>query len=1013
MTPGPWLLRHRRSVLFLFAVLAAGGAAAVLGLPVSLFPRTIFPRIVVSADAGDRPADRMTIEVTRPLEQAIRAVPGIRDVRSTTSRGSCEISANFRWGQDMIATTLEVQSAISQIVPDLPPGLGFEVRRMDPTVFPVLGLSLTSPDRSLVELRDVALYDLRPVLSAVDGVAKIAVLGGREEEYHVLLSPGRLESADLTLEDVVRAVSATNVVEAVGRLEQDEKLYLVLSDTRFRDLDDVARVVVRHGATGDVLLSDVASVEDAAAPAWTRVTADGRRAVLLDVYQQPDGNTTRIARDVRARLDAFRSRAGADLAIHEWYDQSVLIDASAGSVRDAIVIGVLLAVAVLLLFLRNARVTLVVSLAVPVVLAITALALLAAGRGFNIMTLGGMAAAVGLIVDDGIVMVEHAVRRLREARGGGAAIVARAAREMMPALTASSLATVVIFVPLAFLTGVTGAFFKALSLTMAIALVVSYVFAALVVPVLAGTFLTARDAEREDVGPVLGPVLRGYAAVLDLLLRRKALILAVVVPLAALGYVAYRRVGTGFMPAMDEGGFVLDYRAPAGTSLDETDRRLRLVEEILAQTPDVRTWSRRTGLALGGGITEANEGDFFVRLAPQPRRPIEIVMDDVRARVLRSVPGLEIELAQLMEDLIGDLTAVPQPIEIQLFGSSGETLRRAAGPVASAITGVAGVVDVKSGVVLAGDALDVRVDRLKAEMLGLDPEAVTRIARVALEGEVASEVQKDEKMIGVRIWTDPRARDSIGRISRLRLRTPGGASIPLGRVATLETVSGQPQIVRKDLETMVAVTGRIAGRDMGSVIRDVRAAVGKLSLPHGVRVEYGGLYREQQRSFRGLLEVLLAAIALVFVLLLFVYERFAAPVAILAVDLLAISGVFVGLWWTGTELNISSMMGLTMIVGISSEAAIFYMTEWLDTTGRLDARAALIEAGRLRFRPIAMTALAAILALAPLAVAIGQGAAMLQPLAIAIVSGLVLTVPLVLVVLPVLFAALGGTRRKP
>jgi multidrug efflux pump subunit AcrB len=983
----------------------------VFQLPVSLFPRTTFPRVVVSADAGDRPADRMVIEVTRLLEEAVRSVPGIRTLRSTTSRGSCEISANFRWGQDMIATTLEVQSAIARILPDLPPGIGFEVRRMDPTVFPVIGLSLTSSTRSLVELRDLGLYDLRPVLSAVDGVAKIDVLGGHEQEYHVLLSPERLESADLTLAEVVAAVSATNVVEAVGRLEQDEKLYLVLSDTQFHGLDDLSRVVVRHGATGDVLLSDVATVEDAAAPAWTRVTAEGRDAVLLNVYQQPDGNTTQIARDVDARLADFRQRVGTDVAVHPWYDQSVLIDDAAASVRDSIVIGVLLAVAVLLLFLRNARITLVVSLSVPVVLAITALALLAAGRGLNIMTLGGMAAAVGLIVDDGIVMVEHVVRRLRDEKGGGGSVLMRAAHEMLPPLTASSLATIVIFVPLAFLSGVTGAFFKALSLTMAIALAVSYAFAALAVPVLSGLFLSARDAEREDVGRVLGAALRVHAVVLDILLRRKVLALAVVVPLALLGWIAYRQVGTGFMPAMDEGGFVLDYRAPAGTSLDETDRRLRLVEGILAKVPDVRTWSRRTGLALGGGITEANEGDFFVRLKPQPRRPIEVVMDDVRGQVLQQVPGLDIEILQLMEDLIGDLTAVPQPIEIQLLGASADTLRGAAEPVAAAIERIPGVVDVKSGVVLAGDALDVRVDRLKAEMLGLDPEAVTRIARIALAGEVASQVQRGEKMIGVRIWTRPEARASIERVARLRLRTPEGASVPLGRIATLETVSGQPQIVRENLETMVAVTGRIAGRDLGSVIRDVRAAVEALPLPAGVHVEYGGLYRQQQESFRGLLMVLVAAIGLVFVLLLYVYERFAAPVAILAVDLLAIVGVFVGLWWTGTELNISSMMGLTMIVGISSEAAIFYMTGWREATARLDPRAALIEAGRLRFRPISMTALAAILALAPLAVAIGQGSAMLQPLAIAIISGLVLTVPLVLVVLPVLFALLGGTRQ--
>jgi multidrug efflux pump subunit AcrB len=465
------------------------------------------------------------------------------------------------------------------------------------------------------------------------------------------------------------------------------------------------------------------------------------------------------------------------------------------------------------------------------------------------------------------------------------------------------------------------------------------------------------------------------------------------------------------MPAMDEGGFVLDYRAPAGTSLAETDRRLRLVEGILAQTPEVTSYSRRTGLQLGGGITEANEGDYFIRLRPQPRAPIEEVMNSVRGRVEREVPGLEIEFAQLMEDLIGDLTAVPQPIEVKLFGPDAGVLREQAVRVAAAIDPLPGVVDVKSGVVLAGDAVRIRVDRLKAEMLGLDPDTVTRLGRIALEGDVTTTVQRGEKTVGIRVWTAPDVRSRFDRIRDLRLFTPGGTLVRLGQVATLETEVGQPQLTREDLKSMVAVTGRIFGRDLGSVMRDVRQAVSGVALPAGVYIEYGGLYQEQQSSFRGLLTVLVAAALLVFLVLLYQYESFAAPVAILVMDLFAATAVFSGLWWTGTELNISSLMGLTMILGISSEAAVFFMTQWKDSLGRVPFGEALVEAGRLRFRPIVMTALAAILALLPLALGIGQGAAMLQPLAIAIIAGLVLTLPAVLLLLPVLFSLLRGERH--
>ena len=1011
MSARRWIEDHRRSILFVMALLAAGGAASIFKLPVSLFPRTTFPRIVVNADAGDRPADRMVVEVTRPLEEAIRTVPGILTVRSTTSRGSCEIAATFKWGLDMISATLQVESAIGQTLPSLPAGLTYEVRRMDPTVFPVMGLSLTSPSRSQVELRDLALYDLRSVVSTVPGVARIRVLGGRTEEYRVVLDPIKIEAVGLTLEDVVHAVSAANVVQAVGRLEENEKLYLILADTQFHDPADLGRVIVRRSPSGVVLLSDVATIEDAVRPQWTRTVADGRDAVLVNIYQQPDGNTVRISKDIHGRLAAFRARLPRDVHMSVWYDQSQLINAAAGSVRDAIVIGVALAVVVLLLFLRNWKITLVVSIAVPAVLAATALLLLVFHMGLNMMTLGGMAAAVGLIIDDGIVMVEHIVRRLREQPEHDHRVIPLAAEELLPALTGSSLATIVIFAPLAYLSGVTGAFFKALSLTMACSLAVSYLFAATAVPVLADAFLGARDAARKDVGRAFGSVLVGYEKALRLLLGKPVLLLAIIIPLLALGFVGFRQVGSGFMPRMDEGGFILDYRAPAGTSLAETDRRLRLVERILTGIPDVETYSRRTGLQLGGGVTEANEGDYFIRLKAMPRRPIGAVMDEVRQKVHHRVPGLEIELAQLMEDLIGDLTAVPQPIEIKLFGSNQGELRKEAATVARTISKIPNVVDVKSGVVLAGDALEIHVNRLKAQMLGLDADGVTRLAVIALRGQVATRVQRGEKMVGVRVWTEPGARARVDEIRRLRLRTPGGRNVPLGRVASFRLVTGQPQIVRQDLKTMVAVTGRISGRDMGSVIRDVKSAMKEVALPPQIYVRYGGLYAQQQRSFRGLLAVLGAAVALVFVLLLVMYERFAAPVAILLTDLLAATGVFSGLWWTGSELNISSMMGLTMIVGISSEAAIFYMTQWKESSAEQSFWEALVTAGRLRFRPILMTALAAALALLPLALAIGAGAAMLQPLAIAIIAGLALTVPLVLLVMPVIFALLEGAGK--
>jgi len=1010
MSVAQWAAGHRRSIIFLLLILAVGGAAAAFLLPVALFPHVDFPRIVVSVEAGDRPADQMETVVIRPIEQAVRGVPGVTEIRSTISRGAADLSINFGWGRDMNQVLLQVESAITQALPMLPPGVSFRARRMDPTVFPVAAYSLTSPTVDLVTLRQIAQYQLVPLLSSVDGVARIGVLGGREAEYHVDVDPTRLAAYGLSLDDVVKALTAANVLQAVGRLEDRYKLYLVVSDTRFHNLDEIRDIILSSGENGLVELEDVATVHTGAVPQWISVTADGRDAVSVQIYQQPGGNTVSIVRAIKSKLAQFRDKLPPGVTISNWYDQSTLITASAKSVRDAILYGAGLAALLMLVFLRSVKITAVAVLMVPVVLATTVLLLTVTGKSFNIMTLGGMAAAIGLIIDDAIVMIEHIVRRLRGAAGQMHERIRLAAREFTSPLSGSSAATIVIFLPLAFLGGVTGAFFKSLALTMAAALVISYLFAWLAVPVLAEHMLGEKDRAREDAGAVMRAAQRGYRRLMAGALARPWAVALCLLPLLAAGYLAYRDIGSGFMPPMDEGGFILDYRAPPGTSLTETDRLLRQVEAILRATPEVATYSRRTGAALGNFLTEANEGDFFVRLKPPPRRPISAVMDEVRQKVETEVPGLQIELAQLMEDLIGDLTAVPQPIEIKIYGDDPAALAAVAPKVAAAISKVRGVVDVKDGIVLAGDALDIEVNRRKAALEGVDPDAVTREIQTMVKGTVSTHVQKDVRLIGVRVWLPRSSRDRIAEIGRLQLRAADGHLFPLSRIAELHPVTGQPQITRDNLKRMVAVTARISGRDIGSTAAEVQQVLKQPGLiPKDLYFELGGLYKQQQIAFRGLAAVFAAAVALVFLLLLFIYERFRIAFSILCMPVVAVSAVFIGLWLTNVELNISAMMGMTMVVGIVTEVAIFYFSEYRALAAESpDRRAALIEAGANRMRPILMTTLAAILALLPLALALGQGAAMQQPLAIAIISGLAVQLPLVLVVMPVLFDRLGG-----
>jgi multidrug efflux pump subunit AcrB len=1021
--------RHARSILVIAFALAAAGAVAALSLPVGLFPQVAFPRVVIDLDAGSRPADQTALLVTRPVEEAIRTVPGVQDVRSASSRGSAQISVDFGWGRDMVTSTLLVDAAIAQILPALPAGTAYNVRRMDPTVFPIISYALLSDTISPVALRDLAQYQIVPLLSSINGLARVNVQGGETAEVEVLADPHGLAAYGLGMTDLADALAKGNVLQAAGQLEDNHKLYLVMADRGIATTDAVGDVVVRSDPAGIVRVRDVATVQDGVVPQWIRVVEDGKPAVLFNVYEQPDGNAVQIARAVQATLASFKLPAGVRMV--NWYDQSELVTQSAGSVRDAVLIGLVLAAVVLFAFLRSWQVTLIAVLVVPATLSVAILMLSVLGMSFNIMTLGGIAAAVGLLIDDVIVMVEHIARRAGAPAagndGGGAAVlpvagnrasraavvpvpgnragnaaVLPAGREFLRPLTGSSLATLIVFLPLSFLSGVTGAFSRALAVTMAASLAISYLMTAFVVPVLARTIVDF-DRWRDPAAAGGGWLARGHGRVLDGLLARPWLFAFVLVPLLALGWFAYNAVPTGFMPAVDEGGFVMDYYTPAGTSLTETSREVAQIDAMLTATPEVATFSRRLGTGLGGDLGESYHGDYFVRLKPDHARSTPTIMAAVLAEVQAKVPGVAVELAQLMEDLIGDLTAVPQPIEIKLYATDPSALIPQANKVAAAIGKIDGVVEVKSGVKLAGDALDVRIDPVRAGMEGVTPDDVSRAVETALTGVVTTQLPRTTKTVGVRVRLPDALRLRQAELAELPVRAADGHVFPLRRVASLVPVTGQPEISRDNLQPMIAVTGRIEGRGIGAAVADAQRLLDQPGmLGAGVRYELGGLYQQQQIAFAGLARVFAAALVAEFILLLFLYERLWLPVIIIACSLLSTTAVFTALWLTGVALNITALMGMTMIIGIGTEMAIFYVSEYTDLAHRMEPGRALREASHNRLRPIAMTTLAAILTLLPLALAIGQGSAIQQPLAISIIAGLLLQFPLVLLVMPVL-----------
>jgi len=1011
-----FLRAHARAIWFAAILLTLTGLVAATRLPVSLFPHIDYPRVVVSIEAGDRDAAQMAAEITRPVEIALREIPGVTRIRSTTSRGAADVGVNFAWGDDMVAATLATQGALATILPDLPPGTRFSVRRSDPTIFPVLGFALTSRSLDPVALRQLAELQIRPALTSVSGVAGVDVLGGAPREIAVDIDPGRLQALGLSMTDVAVALGRANLVRGAGRIEDRHRLYLILVEDRAASINDLAALPIRAATTPPtspspapgapialssasvVTLGQVARIHPAPAPVFTRVTSGARDAVLINIRQSPTGDSVAIVDAVNARLAQLQ--LPPSVTVSTFYDQSELVGGATNAVRDAILLGAFLAGLVLFLFLRSFRLMVITGLTLPAVLAATCLFLLALGMGFNMMTLGGMAAAVGLVVDDAVVMLEHMMRRMQEGAAEDRAGLLGAAGEMAKPLYGSSLATMIIFLPLAFVSGVTGGFFKALALTMTIALALSLIYARFVIPLLAACWLRRGDVDSaERASAFVSRIERGYASAQGPAFARPVLFVLIVgIGMAALGMLAWTRVPSGFMPRMDEGGFVLDYLAQPGASLTDTDRLLRQVEQIISETPEVASYSRRTGVQLGGGLTEADEGDYFIRLKGGSRRPIEEVMTDIRTRIEQRVPGLEVELIQLMEDLIGDLTAVPQPIEVKLFADDPALLVGAAGRVGEAIGHVDGVVEVIDGLRVAGDALIVHIRSGALAQHGLDADSVASQIETLVGGTAATRIRAGEQLLDVRVRAPADIRQSAEQITRLPLTAPDGHSLIVGQIAEVRVEAGQQQLTREDLAPFVAVTARLEGRDLGSAMRDVRGIVAALHLPPGIRVDYGGLYAEQQKSFSDLTTVFVAALLLIALLLTILYERLAWTFAAILTVLLSAAAVLIGLWVTGLELNISALMGLTMVVGMVTELVIFYLAEI--GRGRAIDVDSLHEAGRKRLRPIIMSALIAVLTLLPLALGLSRGAGLQQPLATAIIFGLTAAVPLVLLFLP-------------
>jgi CzcA family heavy metal efflux pump len=1017
-----WLARHRGSIFFFFIVLSLAGIYAAQQVPISVFPETNFPRVVIGVDNGVMPVEQMQVTITKPIEDAVNAVPGLVTVRSTTSRGSAEVSLFFDWSVDMFRTLQLVDTAIARVRQTLPATAVITTNRLTFATFPILGYSLTSDKLSQTQLWELATYQLKPPLNRVAGVSTVTVQGGKVPEFHIVPNMARMQTAGVTILDLVNAVQISNIIDSPGLYEANHQLILGLIGAQAHDADQLGQLVVKTTPTGaPVRVADVATVKPGVLPVYTNVTSNGQPAVLLNIARQPSSNTVAVANAVAAQIEQLRKTLPASVTLAPFYDQSTIVRESITSVRDAILIGLVLACIILFLFLGDWTSSLVAGLVIPVTVAITILFLWAIGESFNLMTLGGLAAAIGLVIDDAIVVVENIV--LHRDQGETRVNATRAAlREIAVPLVGSTITPVVVFLPLISVTGVTGSFFRALAVTMTVALLTSLLLAVTWTPALSLVLLKQRretDSEKsgshEQHGRFMTKVLTWHQSGLSWSLEHPLALLVVCVLLVVGCWFSYQHLGSDLLPEMDEGGFILDYTMPAGSSLTETNRVLDHIEHILHSLPEVDATSRRTGLQMGfAAVTEANYGDFTVRLKAKRDRGIDEVIADSRAQIKKTEPELDVEFTQVLQDNIGDLSNAPEPIQIKVFAND-PTLLASLGPrIGDAISKIGGVVDVQNGVdnTISGPATNFQVNPSVASRLGFTPAEIAEDATSILDG-----VTTDQPLIAngrpytVRVRLGDETRQSLDTIENTVFNSATGKLANLGSLATITQLPPQNEIKRENLQQLITVTARLEGSDTGTGVAKVQSVIEAMHLPPSVRVEYGGTYQEQQQSFRELFRVLLLSLALVFGVLLAEFRNFYAPIAILASSILSVAGVVFALLITGTTFNVASFMGLIMVIGIVAKNGILL----LDADERyrrenMSPGDAMIHAAQRRLRPILMTAAAAICGMLPLAFGIGAGSQMLQPLAIAVVGGLVISMLLSLIVTPVIYYLL--TRPK-
>lgn len=999
--------RYEKLILFAVVVLLILGVYAYITVPAAIFPTMSFARINVVANVGDLPPDQVQVAVALPLERAFQSLPSVTRVRSTSSQGTAEFIVEYDPKTNIETDLQHVNEAISQTRSVLPADTSIISVIINPNSEPVVSYAFQSNVMSETLLHELIQQSIVPQFYGIPGLGRVSVVGGPLREFHVDLNPSALVSYGLTAQDVSRAIADANTIAALGIRQQYYQANVLVLDANIKDAEALRRVAVVNAQKNAIPVGSLGTVSLGVEPLQSQVAFGGKHSVILNAYGLPGADVVKMTGAIEAKFAGIQSRLPVGVHAYKFWDQTELIVESQRSLRDAILLGALLAILVIYAFLRNLRMTLVAAAVIPLAMAIAVFAMQRTGQTLNLMSVGGLAVAVGLIIDDAIVVIENIARNFRiHPDLPKRAIITLAMQQLAAPMTASTLTTVVVFLPLAMLSGVSGFFFRALAFTLSASLIVSLLLALFVAPLLADR-LIARAVQAHDDAPFIKKALDRYQPLLLWALQNRRSMYFASGGVLVVTFLLLAMLPNDFLPKLDEGQFEITYRMPVGTTLAASDAAATAMENVVRQDPAVVSEGRLTGIDSNGFTPTPQSGGLIrVKLKPRSLRSgYEEISARLRDQLNGAVPAAQLDFHQILEDIINDLSGAPAPIEIELRGPDQQTLIALANTVADHLEKVRGVTDVASGVIYDDPTVRVAPIPRQIAALGLSSADVGSALAATTQGSVATNLAGTSNLVPVRV----RVPSAVSDPGSAQLAT-GSGTVSLGAIAQVHQQRLSSNINEENGQRIIRVTANTSGITLSSAIAGIRAELAKEALPPGYTAQIGGQYRAQQQSFTEFITVILFAIALVFGVMLATFRSYRLPLVILTAIPLALIGVALGLFITRTPFNVSSFMGLLLLVGIVVKNGILLID--VANQRRLagdSVEQALVVAGQTRLRPIVMTTFAAIGGLLPLALGLGSGSEMERPLAIAVIGGLSTATLFTLIVIPVLYAGFAST----